>query len=728
MNRRPFLTSLLLLLVVSLAAQQNARTTNPRCGTMQHLEQAMQKNPSLRERFEQKRIQFNKVASNRSLNNTARLGATVYIPVVFHIVLPNPNVVTDAQIQAQLDTLNKDFFGTNGDSVKIPSYFKPFFGKTSIQFSMAQRTPDGDATNGIDRVITNKAGFSIDDGVKHSYSGGVDSWNSSNYYNIWVCMLGNSLLGYGTFPNDPFTVDADQGVVIDYRCLPGGAYANYNGGKTLTHETGHYFNLYHIWGDDENSTNKCSGTDNVDDTPDQAVSTSGCPSGVKTDDCTPSGNGIMYQNYMDYTDDACMMMFTNGQVDRMETALSLYRPSLLTSNGSQPVVLQNYDAQLRVVNQPSQRLCDAAFTPQVTVRNRGSQNLTSLTISAQIDNGVIDTTKWTGSVTTYNTIIITLKGLTATPGTHTLTVYVSNPDNNTDQDQSNDTLHMSFQYSPPITFTSPFAASPLTELNEGFEGSSFPPQGWDVVNPDRSITWQRVTGIGKTGNASVRVDNYNYDHLGESDDLRMPTVSIPAGTDSAFLSFQVAAAAYSDLATPDNNWDTLQVLISTDCGQTYTSLYKKWGATLVTTNSQVTDEFIPTSSQWRKDSVDLANYIGKDGLLVAFRNTTGFENEVYLDDVKLRTVTVNPNLKAQGLLVTPNPTTGNIAIQFYPQPTNLRAVQLFDITGQKIKDVNIAKNGANNLYNFDLSAYQRGTYIVRVVFTDRVITKKIIKL
>lgn len=716
MNRRPVLTLFALLIFLSVTAQQNDRVVSEKCGTMQRLNEKLQQSATLRERFEQKRIQFSKVASTRRLTGSGNRIATVYISVVFHIVLPNPNIITDAQIQAQLDTLNKDFFGANGDSVKIPSYFKPLFGKSGIQFCLAQRNPDGDATNGIDRVFTNQASFSIDDGVKHDYAGGVASWNTDKYYNIWVCLMSNSILGYATFPDDPTTANGDQGVVIDYRSLPGGAFTAYNGGKTLTHETGHYFNLFHIWGDDNGS---CTGSDDVSDTPNQADASSGCYTGIKTDACTPGGNGIMYQNFMDYTDDPCLVMFTTEQMSRMETALVTSRPSLLSSNGCQPVVLSPYDVQLRAVEQPSQRLCTAAFTPQVTIKNRGTVSLTSLQISTQIDNGPVTPTTWTGSLTTYNTTLITLTGLTAIPGMHTLTVYVSNPNNNADQDRSNDTLQINFQYFPAVT-----------SVSESFESTTFPPPGWDIVNPDKSITWQRVTLASKTGNASVRMDNYNYNlaAIGQKDDLRMPSINIPAGADSAFLSFQLAAAVVTGFNTPGNNWDTLQVLISKDCGQTYTSLYKKWGKNLVTDSIPEGNEFIPSSSQWRKDSVNLANYIGSDNLLIAFRNTSGVENEVYLDDINLRTLTVNPNLKAQGFLVTPNPTVGNISIQFYPQPNNLRGIQLFNDIGQKIAEVVVGKDGANNNYNFDLSHYQRGTYLMRAVFTDRVITRKIIKL
>jgi hypothetical protein len=716
---RPFLTVLSVLLFFSLHAQQHP----DKCGTIQYLNKKLQQNSVARTRYEQKRIEFNKMVSSRGFNNTARLGGTVYIPVVFHIVLPNPNIVTDEQIQAQLDTLNRDFFGSNGDSVNIPSYFKPLYGKSNIQFCLAQRTPDGDATDGIERVVTSTSAFTIDDAVKHNYSGGSDSWNTAKYFNVWVCVLSNTLLGYSTMPNSG-TAAADEGVVIEYRSLPGGSFSNFSAGKTLTHETGHFFNLYHIWG---NNSSGCSDGDDVDDTPNQNGSTSGCLSGIKTDNCTTGGNGIMYQNYMDYSDDACLVMFTPGQVDRMETALQTYRSSLLTSNGCLPVVLNNYDVQLRSVTQPPHRLCNTTFTPQVSIKNRGAINLTSLQITTSVDNGTPTSYQWTGSVSTSGITTINLNSLTVTPGIHTLTVYISNPNSATDQDRTNDTLQMNFEYFPPISFTSPFVSSPFTELKEGFEGSTFPPTGWDIINPDNAFTWERVSGISKTGNASVRVSNFNYDHIGENDDLRMPTVTIPAGIDSAFLSFEVAAAAFSDLTTPSNNWDTLQVLISTDCGKTYTSLYKKWGKSLVTTTLPTTSEFIPTSSQWRKDSIDLAPYIGGSELLIAFRNSSGFENDVYLDDINLRTVTVLPKLKELGFLVTPNPTNGAVAVRFYPQPTNLRGVQLFNDIGQKISEVQVIDGQANNYYSFDLTAHPKGMYIVRAVFTDRVITKKILK-
>ena len=715
-SHRFIITAFSFFFCLSLAAQKTDRNPYPKCGTMQRLEQKFQENAALRARFQQKRIEFSKTISTRSVNKTAKLTSIIYIPVVFHIVMQNPNLVTDVQVQAQLDTLNRDFFGANGDSIRIPSYFKPLFGKSGIQFCLAQRTPDSDPTTGIERVTTSKATFTNDDHVKHSYAGGIESWNTDKYLNVWICNLADGsttgLLGYGTFPDDGAPLE--QGVVIDFRTLPGGSMTGFNGGKTLTHETGHYFNLYHIWGDDGGD---CTGSDDVADTPNQADFTSGCYSGVKTDNCTPGGDGIMYQNYMDYSDDDCLLMFTTGQVDRMESALSLYRSSLLSSNGCQPVILGNYDVQLRSVNQPLHRVCSSGFTPQVTIKNRGVQNLTSVQISISIDNGPVSNYQWTGSLATFNTAIINLNNLTTTPGNHTLTVFVSNPNSNADGDRSNDTLQINFEY-----------VTPVTQVKESFETTAFPPSGWDIVNPDNDLTWQRVTGIAKTGNACVQMNNYDNDRVGEKDLLRLPSVDLSNGIDSAFLSFQLAANTYDDINTPNTDWDTLEVLVSKDCGQSYTSVYKKWGKTLVTNTTSTIAPFFPTSSEWRKDSLNLSNFIGNNELLIAFRNTTGFQNNIYLDDVNVRTVTVNPNLKARGFLVTPNPTNGAIEIRFYPQPSNLRAVQLFNELGQKITEVNITKGQANNKYDFDLSRYSKGMYTVRAVFTDRVLTEKVIRL
>ena len=206
----------------------------------------------------------------------------------------------------------------------------------------------------------------------------------------------------------------------------------------------------------------------------------------------------------------------------------------------------------------------------------------------------------------------------------------------------------------------------------------------------------------------------------------MPQFNI-ANIDSAFLSFWVAAAAYSPLSTPNNNWDTLEVLISKDCGASYTSLYKKWGSTLVTNRTEVLDPYTPTSDEWRKDSIDLTSYINQGDLIMAFRNTTGFENNIYIDEVRLRTISINPNLKAKGFMVTPNPATSYIEVQFFPNPVDLESIQVFNSFGQPMLTQLTGSTGLN-YYRYDISGWAAGMYIVQARFRNRIETRKIIKL
>ena len=710
---------LLLTLHFSVVFAQKNRQIQKQeqCGTMQRLEKNFKNDPALKIRFNQQLESFNRTMALKSARQlgvdsiSTVTGATYTIPIVFHIVAINPNVVTDAQIMAQLDILNKDFAGTNDDASGLPAYFKPLLGKSGIQFCLAQRTPNGETTTGIERIRTTKKSFSnIKDSVKHAALGGADIWDGSKYFNVWVCALSNSLLGYGTFPNDGRPLE--QGVVIEYRSMPGGSFTNYNGGKTLTHETGHYFNLYHIWGDDGGS---CDGTDYVDDTPNQGNSTSGCPSGLQTDNCTTSGNGILYQDYMDYSNDPCLLLFTTMQVARMETALLNYRLSLTVSNGCTPIALKALDAQLKSIDAPVQRICTNSFSPIVTIRNRGLQTLTSVLVKTVVDNGTPINYSWTGTLSSQTNATVNLAAIAITPGIHNVKIFVSSPNAGADENTTNDTLNTTVQYYDAVQ-----------TIAEGFEGNTFPPQAWDIINPDQLVTWQKVTGIAKTGNASALINNVNNFDIGAEDYLRLPELNL-INIDSAFFSFQLAASTFTPTSTADNNWDTLEVLISKDCGATYNSLYKKWGATLTTTALEHTDAYIPSASEWRKDSIDLTPYINAGKIMLAFKNTTGNENNIYLDDINLRTLTINPNLKAKGFLVTPNPARDNILVQFYPNPTNLKSVQLYNMMGQKLAETNIGSGTGAVAYTFNVSKYAAGTYIVRVVFADKVLVKKVIK-
>lgn len=217
------------------------------------------------------------------------------------------------QIKSQITALNRDFAATNPDKSLTPLPWKGLVTDSRIRFKLVKVT----------RTKTAKDTFSHDDLVKTAAGGGIAPFQPKNHLNIWVCALSGGLLGYAQFPGGP---QATDGVVANYRAFGtnGTAEAPFNKGRTTTHEVGHYFNLRHIWAD----TTDCSGSDQVADTPNCAGPNFGIPT-FPTITCNNGPNGDMFVNYMDYTDDAGMVMFTSQQVLRVRAALETLRSGLM---------------------------------------------------------------------------------------------------------------------------------------------------------------------------------------------------------------------------------------------------------------------------------------------------------------------------------------------------------------------------------------------------------------
>ncbi|QYF95863.1 zinc metalloprotease [Massilia sp. PAMC28688] len=248
---------------------------------------------------------------------TAERTGITRIPVVVHVVWNTAQQnISVAQINSQIDVLNRDFRRTNADVNTTPAPFLPLATDARIEFYLAHTDPAGNSTTGIERRQTSIAQFSDDDLVKSSAAGGLDAWPAADYLNIWVCQLGGGLLGYAQFPGGPAATD---GVVVTHTGFGtnGTAAAPFNLGRTTTHEIGHWLNLNHIWGDDGTG---CGGSDNVGDTPNQGGANTGAPTFPRVS-CSNGPNGDMYMNYMDYVDDRAMVMFSAGQVARMQACL-----------------------------------------------------------------------------------------------------------------------------------------------------------------------------------------------------------------------------------------------------------------------------------------------------------------------------------------------------------------------------------------------------------------------
>jgi hypothetical protein len=314
-------------LLVAVFAFQQSTLAQRVCGTTEYQMMLEQEDPSIINRLEE----IEQFTRDFIANNPQGDRNIIRIPVVVHVVYNTTQEnISDAQIQSQITVLNQDFRKLNADVANTPAAFAGLAGDSQIEFCLASVDPNGNATNGVLRVPTTATSFGTNNTVKSSTSGGSNAWNASRYLNMWVCDISGSILGYAQFPGGSASTD---GVVIDYQYFGtiGTATAPFNKGRTATHEVGHWLNLFHIWGDDGTG---CTGSDQVTDTPNAAGSNVGCPAFPRVT-CSNGPNGDMFMNYMDYTDDACMYMFSNGQVSRMRAMFATggARASLLTSNG-----------------------------------------------------------------------------------------------------------------------------------------------------------------------------------------------------------------------------------------------------------------------------------------------------------------------------------------------------------------------------------------------------------
>lgn len=317
-----------------------------RCAAHEHHLQKLEKDPEFRENRRIHESKLQAILSNpENLRNNI-----VTIPVVFQVfhngdaIGTNENL-TVSQLQASLDQLNDDYSRNNSDAGDTPSAFQGVAADTQIQFCLATEDPNGNPTSGVNRYNI-KTISSISQGScwDPDY---VDSrivtpyiWDRDSYLNIFSlvrlddrdqsnqCLVG-ALLGYAAFPGGPANLDAAVHAYFTIGSIanPNPAGGVYGLGRTVTHEVGHWLNLDHVWG-----SGGCTivNDDFVADTPRQSGPNYDCPS-FPLVECNSGPDGVMFMNYMDYVNDNCMNMFSQGQADRMIAAINTYRPSLLNS-------------------------------------------------------------------------------------------------------------------------------------------------------------------------------------------------------------------------------------------------------------------------------------------------------------------------------------------------------------------------------------------------------------
>lgn len=630
MNAKGIFTILFILALSVIGFAQPRPQTIERCGTTKYETLQQQLNPN-RERNQQFENWIQEKLSSKRFENQRTEGTqSVYtIPVVVHVIhngeaIGNGTNISDNQVLSQINAMNKDFQRLNLDAANTPAEFLPVAGSFDVEFVLARQDPFGASTNGIRRVQGTKTVWTINDNATFK---ALSYWPAEDYLNIWVINI-PSYLGFAQFPvsslpgledspNDRLT----DGVVMDYTVFGSnfeglGTFSldtKYNRGRTCTHEVGHFFGLKHIWGDDGSA---CSGTDHVDDTPNQGGNYVGqCPSGTRT----TCSSDDMYMNYMDYTDDACMNLYTQGQVARMTVVLenSPRRFSLLNSNGASDPPPLAHDLALTQINLPTTSICGGTFIPSVSVQNIGTTTASTARVQLKVNGAITETKDFAPDLANLATTTLTFNPITQNSGTLTYEFEVLLVNGVSDQRPENSLLDV----------TTSVPASSTLPVSEVFNSI---PVAWDIYNPDDGIQWS-LRNTSTNGNA-MYVNCYDYENEGAIDRLLTPVLDLTSAS-TAYLRFDRAYALFS-ASYPER----LRVLVSSGCdfSNTFTEVLNLEGSALATAPS-TTSSFVPTSaSQWQNSVISLHNFIGNK-IQIAFEVTNAYGNNVYIDNVTIST-------------------------------------------------------------------------------------------
>ncbi len=616
-----------------------------KCG-FDHIKEKQMEDPEFAEWVKNTKENLAEMVANLQSNNGFVLPPIIDIPVVVHVIHQGeaegvgPNLSV-GQIEAQIAVLNEAFSATNVNFAQTPAQWQGAIGNPELNFCLAVIDPNGNASNGITRhnmdIISEN---NIENVIKPA-----TWWNSNLYYNIWTLGIpgttaGGGTTGYAYLPFNGTIGTAIDGSVVDWRWFGGPGYGQ-SGDGTLTHETGHYLGLFHTF-----SGQSCTDDDGLADTPNIDDGTSAYQPGLNCSTNNfptgPSscGNEHMYVNYMDYVnDDFCSTSFSNDQITVMRAVLNgnsgMFGSRLaLASNATAVCTFFGDDCGINGINAPGSLICDAGqIIPEVIIQNFGQNNLTTATISYQINGGTPVDFSWTGNLLTGESETVALTAYTPPGGNYTFTTYTQLPNGGADGQTANDTMA-----------TNSASINPLSlPLFENMEDPAWNPTTNGVFTFNITgdpFEWQRTTLVSAYGNGTACAMFDNFEGSGASnpggtiDALVTPIYDFSNVTDAS-LTFDVAYTYYSDGAQAFT--DTLIVLVSTNCGQNYiTQLYVKGGEEL-STAPPVAFAFTPTATQWRTETVDLSAYDGVDNLSITFVNFSEWGNRLFIDNINIGT-------------------------------------------------------------------------------------------
>jgi len=609
--KKVFIAVLLALVIVRANAQDGCcdfhHPQDKVCGTGTIFKKLME-NPE----FRAERLEIEKYTQDfieKGLHNQDK--SIKVIPVVFHIIHEyGSENISNAQIHDVMQIINEDFKKLNSDVSDVIPQFTGIAGNPQIEFRLARLDPNGNCTDGITRTVsalTNNA----DDNVKD-----LIVWNTSRYLNIWVVeRISHGAGGYSYLPSNWLPANYRGIVVINSQL---GSMGTSNGSnfaaRTLTHEIGHFFNLLHPWGQSNTpglQTN-CSDDDGVSDTPNTIGTMLTCNLSQNT--CSSLDN---VQNFMDYA--TCSRMFTQGQVTRMQAALSstvgglyyLWQPANLTLTGTN----NGYPTT------PCAPKADfIANATQACVG--GTINFSDKSYNAEVDGSW--TWQWTFPGGTPATSTSQNPSITYnTPGTYNVSLTVANATGSNVKTRN--------QYIRIY----PIGGGENMPVFESFENSVFPAHPSDptknwVVQGNSNLTWERSTAASHSGNASLRIRNFTIPD-GSVNTLTSPNIDMSSIEAPISITFKLAYAQRNAESS-----DRLRVLVSTNCGYTWIPRYNRTGIGLVTNGGTfVGGNFIPNASQWKEELVNISVVANNKNTLIRFECTSSGGNYLYIDDINI---------------------------------------------------------------------------------------------
>lgn len=701
-------TSLLIFLLLSTFIYAQTTTEEIRCGTVKHQQYLKEKYPNQTETtLEFENWLADEIQKRAKENSSSEKGnPVVTIPVVFHVLHSGQPIgpginLENKYIYANLQQLNNDFrrkVGTSGHNTH------PAGADTEIEFCLAVEDPNGNPMPeiGINRINGFASGFGalpyypqqLDDVIKPA-----TIWDPNRYLNVWITDLAVTL-GIGNFPTSSGlpgipgtpTPGNSDGVVLSYTIVgstilqqPQGAPVNY--GRILSHEVGHFLGLRHTNGDAACGDDFCSDTPQVD------YLSYGCPNKSTCD-----GSQDMVENYMDYTDGNCKNIFTEDQKTRMQTVLaaSPRRVSLTTSTVCTGVTP---DAPIANFGATNPRSCVFPYTIQFQDASSGFPAASSWNWS--FPGGSPSTSTLQNPIVTYNS-----------NGVHDATLIVSNG-------IGSDTIVL-------LDYVNINPKGIPTPVLEDFESPFFPPDEWTIYSKDGhsppfAYSWEHINTVGNNSSSSMHMKFY-YFFLNDEiyDDITLPGMDLSNNSNTQ-LTFDVA---YPDPDTYIS--DTLEILVSVNCGATYTSIYKNFGANLASAPLP-SGEFFPSSNEWKQEVIDLSPYDGLPNVSFIFRAHAGAFNNMYIDNINVFENVSTSQDEAQKLStfeVFPNPTTGIVSVQLQVDQSTDINVRIINSLGQEVINEQQRITGSFSK-EYDLRHLALGVYFIQITDGKQTFSKKL---